>query len=102
MLDFKVGCHYFCTTSIQILQYQIYVIIGFFRGGPGGAAFTMSGFGGTGILGAGNGLPSSLSLEDDLDDFLFIPGRPDFTLDVFFLSAGFLLSAGSPVAFRNE
>ena len=89
---------------IQILQYQIYVIIGFFKGGPGGAAFTISGLGGLGILGLGNGLPNLLSLSlllHDLDDFLFIPGSPDFIF-VDFISMICLFSPDNPVIFRKE
>jgi hypothetical protein len=85
MFDFKVDCHISVTTFYQIYPIKFYVIIGFFRGGPDGATFTTNGTGATGILGGGNGLPRSLSVDtlvdtlvdfDFLIGFLSIPGSP--------------------------
>jgi hypothetical protein len=72
----------------QIYCIKFYVIIGFLKGGPGGATFTTNGLGGTGSLGGGNGLPRFvLFLIDDLvgfdffTGFLFIPGSPSGILE---------------------
>ena len=88
VFDFKIDCHLFAITSYQFYHIKFYVIIGFLKGGPGGATFAINGTGGLGKVGSGSGLPSvSSSLFMCLEDFDFligflsIPGSPAAVLE---------------------